>query len=209
MRLSKRAQEFAERNYQLKAKQVNHEYQKQEREIRFHRLTDNDENSRLLKLLPKKLRARGEALLDCYFEAFELDGKIPERDDLVELDKKLENIFCNGHGDFTGSLPIGVVFEIQALEKEMCEQMRLRAEKMALQQKRGTTMEKLKIRWSQLPKPEVPNTYRVAGIGDVAVSADDIRNAEQIGGDPWIELCDSTTFGYAVRQYTIGHFTPA
>ena len=181
MKLNKRAQEFAERNCQLRIKQVNDDFRTRESEARFYSLTNNSENSKLLKLLPQKLKTKGQTIIDCYFEAFQLDGQIPDRDDQAELDKKLENIFCNGHGDYTGSLPIGVVIEIQALEKDMCEQMRVRAERMALE--REVTIEKLKIRWSQLPKPTVPDTYRVPGIGDIAVSADDIKNVAEIGGD--------------------------
>lgn len=70
-------------------------------------------------------------------------------------------------------------------------------------------MEKLKVRWSQLPKITEPRVYRVPGIGDVEVKAEDIQSANSIGGDPWVELCECTTFGHNVRQYTIGFFTPA
>ena len=89
------------------------------------------------------------------------------------------------------------------------EQMRLRAERMALQHERDCGMDKLKIRWSQLPKISGPGIYRVPGTGDVDITAEAIANAANIGGDPWIELHDTTTFGNSVRQYTIGLFTPA
>ena len=209
MKLSKRLQEFAEQNYQLKAKQIDDEYRKKEREARFLSLTDKGESDRLQKLVAPKARAKGQAVIDCYFEAFELEGKVPDRDDQTEIDKKLENIFRGGFGDYTGSLGLDAYHEVQDAEKELCEQMRLRAERMALQKERGTDMDTLKIRWSQLPKINGPNTYRVPGVGDVAVSADDIKSAADIGGDPWIELHDTTTFGHNVRQYTIGLFTPA
>src|SRR5438552_12014249 len=209
MKLSARLKEFAERNYQLKAKQVEDEHRKRESEIPAHSLTPNGDSLRVSKLLPLKLRAKGQAVIDCYLEAFELEGKAPERDDQVDIDKKLENIFRGGFGDHTGSLGIGTFHEIQGIEKELCEEMRLRAERMALQYQRGTGMEKLKIRWSQLPKITKPKIYRVPGIGDVDVTAEAIENAKTIGGDPWIELHDTTTFGHSVRQYTIGLFTPA
>src|SRR5205807_8092868 len=135
------------RNYQLKAKQIDDEHRKREQGIPAHTLTSTGESLRVAKLLASKLRAKGQTLLDCYFEAFELEGKAPERDDQIELDRKLENIFRGGFGDYTGSLPIGIGYEVQDIEKELCEQMRLRAERMALQKERGTSMDKLKIRW--------------------------------------------------------------
>src|ERR1700682_4492519 len=121
-----------------------------EGEARFVSLTDKGENDRLQKLVAPKARAKGQAIIDSYFEVFELQGKAPDRDDQMELDKKLENIFRGGFGDYTGSLGIGIRCEVQDIEKELCEQMRLRAERMALQKGRGTSMDKLKIRGSQV-----------------------------------------------------------
>ncbi len=209
MKLSERLREFAERNYQLRAKQIEDQHRKLESEIPVNSVTPNGESVRAVRLLPLKLRAKGQALIDCFFEAFELEGKARDREDQAKMDKKLENLFCGGFGDYTGSLGIGVVIEIKGIEKELCEQMRLRAERMALQYERGTGMDILKIRWSQLPKIFSPGIYRVPGVGDVDVTADAIANAATIGGDPWIELHDTTTFGHSVRQYTIGLFTPA
>jgi hypothetical protein len=209
MKLSARLQEFAERNYQLKARQIEEEHRKRESEIPAHNLTPNGKSLRVVRLLPLKLRAKGQAVIDCYLEAFELEGNAHGRDDQGELDKKLENIFCGGYGDYKGSLGIGVHHEIIGIEKELCEQMRLRAARMALQTGRGTNMDRLKIRWSQLPKITGPGTYRVPGVGDVDVTSEAIVNAATIGGDPWIELHDTTTFGNSVHQYTIGLFIPA
>lgn len=62
------------------------------------------------------------------------------------------------------------------------------------------------IRWSQL-SAEV-GTQRVSGIGDVEISEEDIQRATEIGGDPWVELHDATTFGSPVRKYILGLFTP-
>lgn len=155
------------------------------------------------------MRAKGQALLDSHFEAFELEGKAPDQADQGALDKKLENLFCGGFGDHKGSLGIGTHCEIQDIEKELREQMRLRAKRMAFELKRGNGMEKLTVRWSQLPKITEPKVYRVPGIGDVEVKAEDIQTANSIGGDPWVELCECTTFGNNVREYTIGLFTPA
>src|SRR3989442_7857500 len=146
MKLSAELQEFAERNYQLKAKQIDDEHRKREQGIPAHTLTSTGESLRVAKPLASKLRAKGQTLPDCYFEAFGLEGKAPERDDQIELDRKLENIFRGGFGDHTGSLGIGTLCETQGIEKELCEQMRLRAQRMALQLKRGKGMVKLKIR---------------------------------------------------------------
>src|SRR5258708_5654068 len=85
MRLSSETKEFAERNYQLKAKQIDKEYFEQERLIKFNSLIHTSENDSLSKILPEKLRAKGQAVIDCYFEAFALERSIPAHDDQVEL----------------------------------------------------------------------------------------------------------------------------
>jgi len=66
---------------------------------------------------------------------------------------------------------------------------------------------KEEIRWSQL-KPE-PGLQRVLEVGDVEVTEDDVRHAKEIGGNPWVELCDVSTFGCIVKKYSLGRFTPA
>ena len=207
--VKQRITRICRRNYQLKAKQIDDDHRKQEQAIPKNALTSTGESLRIVKLLPWKLRAKGQALLDSYFEAFELEGKSPDQDDQVALDKKLENLFRGGLGDHTGSLGISTLCETQGIEQELCEQMRLRAKRMSLRLKRGNGMEKLKVRWSQLPQITEPKVYRVPGIGDVEVRAEDIHSANSIGGDPWVELCECTTFGHNVRQYTLGFFTPA
>lgn len=205
MSLSKELQDFAERSYELKAKQITDNFRKQESEARFY---STGENARLQKLLPLKLRAKADALIDCYFEAFQLEGTVPEQRDLVALDKKLENIFCNGHGDYTGSVGVGIVCEVKAIEREVCEQMRLRAERIKIQQ-RGRAMNVIKIRWSQLGGPKEAGKIRVLGVGDVEVSNENIARAEELGGDPWVDLYDATQFGHEVKTYLMGHLTPA
>jgi hypothetical protein len=62
------------------------------------------------------------------------------------------------------------------------------------------------IRWSQL-RPEVGD-QRVSEIGDVQVTEGDIACAQEIGGNPWIELHEVNTFGTVVRKYALGLFTP-
>ena len=61
------------------------------------------------KLLPLKLEEKSSALVDCYLQTLEAAGLVPERDDLIEVDRKLENLFKSGHGDETGSLSIRVL----------------------------------------------------------------------------------------------------
>jgi hypothetical protein len=65
---------------------------------------------------------------------------------------------------------------------------------------------KPKIRWSQL-KPVV-GVQRVSGVGDVEVTEQNIKEAKEIGGDPWVDICDASTFGAVVRKYALGLFTP-
>jgi pyrimidine deaminase RibD-like protein len=90
-------------------------------------------------LLPPRLEETADALLDCYFERFEADASLPEQTDLAKLDRRLEDIFCGGFGDYTGSLPIGVRQEIENLEKRAQKKLRVRAEEMKLQKREGNT----------------------------------------------------------------------
>lgn len=66
---------------------------------------------------------------------------------------------------------------------------------------------KEQMRWSQL-KPEV-GFQRVLEVGDVEVTDIDIKHAEEIGGNPWVELCDASTLGSKIKKYSLGRFTPA
>lgn len=65
---------------------------------------------------------------------------------------------------------------------------------------------KLLIRWSQL-SAEV-GTQRVSGVGDIEITEEDIQRAKEIGGNPWVELHEATTFVSPVRKYILGLFTP-
>jgi hypothetical protein len=69
----------------------------------------------------------------------------------------------------------------------------------------GSTVE---IRWSQLGNPSKPGRYRVKGLGDVEVAAEDIADAEKIGGDPLFEVVETDTFQQPVKSYVLGYFRP-
>jgi hypothetical protein len=62
------------------------------------------------------------------------------------------------------------------------------------------------IQWSQL-KPEV-GIQRLSRVGEVEVTEENIRDANLVGGNPWVELHDATTFGSLIRRYVLGLFTP-
>ena len=62
------------------------------------------------------------------------------------------------------------------------------------------------IRWSQLSGGI--GTRRVSGVGDIEVTEEDIECVKEVGGNPWVELHDATTFGSPVRKYVLGLFTP-
>jgi len=59
MKLSPRLQEFAERNYRLKAKQIEDEHRIRENQIPAHLLTPNGESLRVVTLLPLKIASKG------------------------------------------------------------------------------------------------------------------------------------------------------
>jgi predicted nucleotide-binding protein len=69
-------------------------------------------------------------------------------------------------------------------------------------------MSKKLISWQELGTPTQPGTYTVAGVGEVTVEQEDIEDARELGGNPLVELLDSTTLGHRVRQFSIGLFTP-
>jgi hypothetical protein len=210
MNLSHDAADFAERTYRLKREEIMREYHEKKRNLQFVSFTQSREDIRVQQLLPETMRALTNALVNSWFDAFDLEGKIPAHSDLAELDRKIENLFAGGSGFVTDALPVSITTENLRIEREVCEGMRLRAKRLELQRKREASVDTLKIRWHQLPKPTAPGTYRVPGVGDVVLSADDLKSFEEVGGDPWIELTDVTTFGgHSVRQYQIITFTPA
>lgn len=67
----------------------------------------------------------------------------------------------------------------------------------------------MEIRWSQLGNPTEPGIYRVAGLGDVMVDGGQIAEAAALGGDPWVEVLETDTYGSSVKSYILGFFRPA
>ncbi len=53
--------------------------------------------------------------------------------------------------------------------------------------------------------PSEPGSLRVASMGDVQVTADDIARAEAHPGDPVFELIDVTAIKDDCRRYRLGH----
>ena len=125
-------------------------------------------------------RLVGEALL-------ELD--VARTDLVLEQKKKPENSYhLTVHGDLIGGAQVGPN-NVQNISGVQYRQARPH------------------IRWSQLEP--VVGTQRVAEVGDVQVTQEDITRAQEIGSDPWVELHECTTFGCGVRQYALGLFTPS
>jgi hypothetical protein len=69
-------------------------------------------------------------------------------------------------------------------------------------------MSTIKVKWSALGNPTEPGTYRVSGVGQVEVEQEDINDAAEVGGDPFVELLDATTFGSTMKTFAVGHFIP-
>jgi len=88
-------------------------------------------------LLPPRLEETADALLEFYLERFEADGLVPDQHDLERLDRRLENIFCGGFGDYTGSLPIGITQEIESREKRAQKKLRVMAQELKLGRQQG------------------------------------------------------------------------
>lgn len=130
--MNKEILDLADRKYQLRAKEIEKKYQKLKSEIQFRTLTDYRAQIEVEKLLPQKLEEKSSALIDCYLQTFETAGSFPEHEDLVMVDRKLERLFCGGHGDETGSLSIGTVCENQELERLAYERLGVRAAEMKI-----------------------------------------------------------------------------
>jgi hypothetical protein len=235
MPLSRESEEIAEIKYDIAVQQIKKKYGELTRTIELTYRTATGREREILKLLPQRLEETAKALLDCYFERFEADGLIPEQTDLERLDRKIENIFCGGFGDYTGSLSLDITSEIDRLEQQAQKQLKVRTLELKLRKPKATyetninqnfaplqqgpnntqnigiqtANGKLQIRWSQMPEITGPNTYRVLGVGDVIVSEGDINRYNEIGGDPWIDLHDTTDFSHSVKTYLIGLLTPA
>src|SRR5437870_3119737 len=64
------------------------------------------------------------------------------------------------------------------------------------------------VSWKDLGSPTKPGVYAVPGVGEVNVTAGDIEDAQAVGGNPLVELHDSTTYGHRIRQFVVGLFTP-
>ena len=52
------------------------------------------------------MRSLSTALVNSWFDAFDLESTIPEHSDLVELDGRIESLFAGGFGFVTDALPI-------------------------------------------------------------------------------------------------------
>ncbi len=64
------------------------------------------------------------------------------------------------------------------------------------------------IKWSDLGSPTEPGTYPVKGRGVVEVSQDDVDEATALGGDPSVEIAESTAFHDSTKTFILGHFIP-
>jgi hypothetical protein len=233
MPLSKESEEIAEIKYEIAFGQVKKKYAELTRQIELNYRTSSGRQREILKLLPPRLEETAKALLDCYFERYEADGLLPQQADLERLDKKIENIFCGGYGDYSGAIDLDTKCEVDRLEQQAQKHLKVRALELKLRKSSADTYEmninnnygpvmqgpnnvqnlsvrttngSIHIKWSQL-KPEI-GVQRISEIGDVEVTERDRQRAVEIGGDPWVELCDATGFGAIVRKYALGLFTP-
>jgi len=76
----------------------------------------------------------GEALVNIYLESFDLEDRIPEQSDAVELDRKIELLFARDHGLVLVGLPLGG--EVQAVEQRIIQHLHARVQEMRLRAKR-------------------------------------------------------------------------
>ena len=62
----------------------------------------------------------------------------------------------------------------------------------------------MRISWNELGAPQQAGDVRVEGFGVVEVRDDDIKRANEAGGNPSFELQDQTASGDQTRRYLVG-----
>ena len=75
MNLSHDAADFAERTYGLKREEIMQEYHEKKRNLQFVSFTQSRADIRVQQLLPETMRALSNALVNAWFDAFDLEGK--------------------------------------------------------------------------------------------------------------------------------------
>lgn len=218
---------------------IRRDYEVKRYPLRFFQ-TDHREKLERATLFLNTLPSVGDALIDCYLNAFVLEGKIPDQDDATWLDHRLEILFAGNWKLDTGKVDLNTIEnEIRELEGKACQKLGAKIHKMKLEAAKpippqhgnynlsvgtingpvqvgpGNTQNftgvryksgKPHIRWSQLQP--TGGLQRISEVGDVEVTEENIADAIEIGGDPWVELLEINTFGTKVKKYALGFFTP-
>jgi hypothetical protein len=130
-KLSQESRDLAGMKYNGRVHAIRNKFKALEYDARMGSLSDAGEARKLKQLLAPRLEETGNALVDCYLDRYEADGIIPG-DDLSYLDKRIEVIFGNGHGNYTGALDLETIQEIKDAEQRVLDNMKVRAKEMEL-----------------------------------------------------------------------------
>src|SRR5437016_5965214 len=121
MTLTSETERMAETDFQDALDRIRRDYETKRYPLRFFQ-TDHREKIETATLFLSTLPSVGDALIDCYLDAFALEGKIPDRGDAAWLDHRLEILFSGNWGLDTGKLDLNTIEkEIRELEAKACK----------------------------------------------------------------------------------------
>jgi hypothetical protein len=134
MNISQESERMAQTNCQLAWEGVRTEYERKRYILGLVWRNDGTLNKETGKLVLDTLTRMGDTLTDCFLEAFALEGKVLDRDDLQALNRRLENFFAGNYGLQVGTLDPGTLKDqIDDLDHRACARLQALAHKMKLQ----------------------------------------------------------------------------
>lgn len=206
---------LADSYYRKRADQIDAKYQNLHSDpLKFVMMRDSDKSIYVdyyIQWAGEKVDARFQT----YKEAFVREKKIPTESDLSEMSWAFDEIISGVASMLPGELEARVKRAGHAIIQNARRDIHIFSQEMKLTdlkpigEVRVVNSKDQRVRWSQLHNPTSAGVFRIHGLGDVEISQEDISAAQEIGGDPWVELCDTTTFGSKIRKFSLGLFTPA
>jgi len=134
MNISQESERMAQTNCQLAWEGMRTEYDRKRYILDLVWRNDSTLNKEIGKLVLETLTRMGDALTDCFLEAFALEGKVLIQDDLQAINRKLEIFFAGNYGLQVGTLDLGTLQgAIDNLDERACARLQALAHKMKLQ----------------------------------------------------------------------------
>lgn len=133
MNLSDETLRMAEFKFRHAKQDIVEEYTESRYQLQFQWITSSRLDRETAKLVPFVLRRMGEALVNVYLEAFDLEQKVPDHSDEAQLDRKIELLFARDHELALRGLPLGG--SVQETEQRILEHLHAKAHEMRLRAK--------------------------------------------------------------------------